>query len=372
MSACLVLAIVILTAAYVVFYSTRKKGVYERFFNSIGGTRPTGVVTRRVLESSGRPVSAEFIPASRLGPGYFYLLAHVSAPWKFSIKARDNGDALLNKLGLGTAAESGDKDFDSRFRIESNSKDLLLSYFASPKKKEAVAALFAEGCSEVKLDKSGLRADWSPFGIKDGTSPDFIARAQEPLAALAGEFPATEAKAGPGLRERVSAAEGVFALIIAVLLVTYGQTMWGQPIDCNGLLLHSLIFSVPLFIACLAGLAWLRLERSANWYISRIMLGFITLVLAGYWAGVQLNSLLDNSPAVAHQAPVLGKRISGGKSKKFYVIVNSWRAGNRVEALDVSKTDYDRVDPGDIAVVETKSGRLGYEFITSLRFVSRH
>jgi hypothetical protein len=83
-----------------------------------------------------------------------------------------------------------------------------------------------------------------------------------------------------------------------------------------------------------------------------------------------LNTRLDHQPATSHQAAVMNKFEKHRRrvGRTFQVVLRSWRPGHERETVEVTRDDYEAIEPGrDVATVVTKPGRLGLEWIVDFR-----
>ena len=91
-----------------------------------------------------------------------------------------------------------------------------------------------------------------------------------------------------------------------------------------------------------------------------------------YTGAMWYNGARDTGAAVVSRAAVAAKKETGGRERDHYVSLVSWRRGRELEKLHVTREQYDGVVPGrTIAVVTTRPGALGHEWISGLEFLEK-
>jgi len=372
--------VLVITVAFIggvivlIFLTMRsQQKAQARFFDKLGGLGSSGSGTRRELSYSGRRIITGFHPGSKNTPPRFSLRAEVASPGNFSLTPQGSGEALMQKLGLETDVETGDPQFDARYDIDSDDNDFAAAYFASAKKREAVYALFALGCCAIRLEEAGLRADWVPFAIKADTSTEFVGSALPHLAALCEDLPAPPpVRSAGGVRQKTfHLAAGAFLfLTIALFMVFSFFSSRLNPLDIWELFKASLRYSVPAYLSFVLLIA--AVLKGKSWFLAGLLqcagIGLFLFPLAGYWGMAWLNVSRDQNTPAVHRVQVTGKSSHRGKnSTTYYVRLNSWRHPGGSERLTVSHAVFQQTVPGQsLALVETKPGHLGYEFVTKL------
>jgi len=178
------LALAVVGLVFLVGYLLRRlEAARAGFFAQLDRLGPTGAGARRLLTFGGRPIRVEHRDS------FLSLTMGISASGSFLIEKRGAVDGFLERAGLQGKIATNDARFDSFFHIISDDADFAAACFASMKRREAVWALFGEGCSRVELGEKGLQAVWTPFQIDGDTSAEFVKRSLPLLAVLGDELP---------------------------------------------------------------------------------------------------------------------------------------------------------------------------------------
>ena len=352
-----------------------RKGAEAGFFDQLADLRSGETEGIRSFSAAGRRVHASYFQGSKNSPSVLSLYTEVSAPAGFSLKKQGAASGLAQKLGLETDISTGDPLFDDRFDVDCDEPGFAADYFASAKKREAVYALFDNGCASLSLDETGLRAEWTPFAIQADTSADFLRACLPAFAVLAGDLPAPPPPRPAGAlgRKKFDRLTGTIlggGSVLLGLFVLFSGNM--KPIDSWEFFLFTAPYSAAAWLA-FSALVFFAL-KGRTWFLSGLAqasgLGLIFFGLLGFSAGVWLNVVKDPSPVSPHETVVTGKTYSQSKnSTTYYVFVASWRPGRHSESLVVEKAVYDQVVQNrSRAVVRTRAGYFGYEHIVRADF----
>jgi len=88
---------------------------------------------------------------------------------------------------------------------------------------------------------------------------------------------------------------------------------------------------------------------------------FALLLFAGlyaYGAVVVADAVGDASRAAQFAPQVVRKHYTTGRSRSFYLVLEPWGPISHANSLSVSKTIYDKAEPGDRVCVDLRRGRL--------------
>jgi hypothetical protein len=367
-----ILAAIVGFIALMVFLVQQQQANQARFFaqlDALGG----GV--NRILDYGGHRIQTEYYAGSKNSPSRLSLITPVTAPGSWQIAREGAADAFLERLGLEGKIAVNVPDFDSRFHIVSDDEGFAVSYFSSPKKREAVAALFAAGCARVELGESGLKAVWSPFQIKSDTSAQFVKDSLPRLAVLAEELPQSVPFTMPqGMtKKQFDKLFGVsfFCAIAGFFLMPF-MTAHARPLSEGEIFWESLHYSVPAMAAFL--FAMTSLLKGKSWFLpamlQSVIFALLMFPLGGFLAEADLNARLDTAQAETHQAPVIYKYETHSKnSTTYHVRMRSWRPGHDSEELSIGWNVYQRIQPRQtVAVVATKPGHFNHEWVVACRF----
>ena len=116
------------------------------------------------------------------------------------------------------------------------------------------------------------------------------------------------------------------------------------------------LFFVPISLMIVSNLLK-RLKKDAGGLAT--VLFWCAMANFTLFAGLLLNGLLDRSPAVPVHARVLRKRVIRGRSTTYRIEVESWRPGRTEEVLELSRTQFQAINPDSMAGIELHRGWLG-------------
>ena len=279
--------------------------------------------------------------------------------------------ALAQRLGRKTEVETGYPSFDRSFFLRTDDPQAYAESLRQDAVRSAISRLMRLGVTRITHAGARLSA-LLPLGSGAARlNVRQVADAQGQLAAIAQSLPAG-AQFPAGGPQPLAAAEGLrlpaqpvgIALLaagLAATLVSYRRA----PID-----------SVDFFLACL----WLIVPLLAVfWYQAERLLGleelatedrnsslgmaFVGITFLVWGGAAAVNHGLDFSLPQAHEVLVESKHITSGKSRRYEVVVESWRPGRNTETLH-DRDLYERVEPGETVVsVISRAGFLGYEYI---------
>ena len=149
-----------------------------------------------------------------------------------------------------------------------------------------------------------------------------------------------------------------------------------MPIDWQKVLLHSMLITIPfavvLHVSVLFGYAFPKLcdmDKARNQVYGLIGIISFTAVLAGFGIVAIVNGRADRSEPVTHEMEILERR---GVNNKGYIVMESWRSGRATERYSPGRRLLIRIKAGrDIAVITTRSGKLGYEWVSEFRIAKK-
>ena len=149
--------------------------------------------------------------------------------------------------------------------------------------------------------------------------------------------------------------------------------LWGShaypPLDAGDLMRLSLRYSAPALLGFLVlSVVLLKGRSSSHRDLGLVLLASSLGAIVGGFGGFTVaNGYLDGGAATSHDAAVLARRKTSGRSESHYVTVASWRAGRESEELDVPRRLYEAAGAqGARLRVTTRPGRLGFEWIEAL------
>ena len=336
-----------------------------------------------LVERHGRTFTARFAPAYKSTPASLTVItpvdetaeaapggayresgrAHVAVRPRIVFRPESVADRLAHRLGVNREVKTGDAAFDGAVYIVTDSpEEDVQRTLASPELREAVRALLAAGATHVQLNFEGLTAMLvGPPPYADRFEP--IAKG---LAQAAGALPLFQ----PGTAPR---GPSVIGLVIASLTGLF--TMVSVPVVALTQARPPLAGS-PVLVGVGSGLAlWTLATLAARWRLrgrstslALILIfaiwGLFVFPAGTYWAVCWANQALDTSPAVDHPTTVKRGWFSRAQPHySYYVEVVSWRPGHATEEIPVSFESGGNVAGGHRAVVTTRAGKLGWEWV---------
>lgn len=326
------------------------------------------------LTYEGREYEYTYVKGDGNTPPYLKISVESVSNGDFEIEKRSFENAFFKAIGILRDFNTGDAGFDKQFFILTDSHTFTSSYFMERAKKDAVYRLFELGFDRIIHDGAVMECRWGRFKPKRDFNLSVINEALTHLSALIKEMPRAEAESAyikP--KNRALSPQGtVFAVIILFCLATAGL-WWGlreyPPLDSINMFLGSLWYSIPAFAAFL----WLTAlivrgkAKSHEMFKIIVLLSIIFFPVCGFGTFLNVNGYLDKSESSVHRMKVESKRKSTSKGRvSHYVSFKSWRKGRDFEKIKIKSEDYERVKPGVTQMaVETKPGRLGYEWVSS-------
>lgn len=86
---------------------------------------------------------------------------------------------------------------------------------------------------------------------------------------------------------------------------------------------------------------------------------FVFSLIYGYGVTVEVNVLLDRSPASAFTAILQRKHIASGKRTTYDLELGPWGPLTKSNTLSVGRETYEAIEPGDAAFLTLRKGALG-------------
>ncbi|HNX67860.1 MAG TPA: hypothetical protein PLL75_03605 [Candidatus Omnitrophota bacterium] len=293
-------------------------------------------------------------------------------PGEFSVSKENKIDQFFQNLRISREIKAGDAAFDEKFYIETNVEEATQQYFSQETKRVAVERLFNAGVTRIEHTGKQLVLFKYPFP-KDGAEVAEILKSAKDLLENAAY---TAAGGGTGLlglqalKKGFSAgAAGLFFLGFLAFLFAQTQPVFNE----QGLFFFSLRYSIPPLGCLWAAVVFFFKGRSFfhRLFISVFFSSVIGGVLLGSAAVKILNVWRDHGPSAYRQAPVLDRRKEGKHHDVPYLYVQAWKAARAIERVKVSAKVFDEAVPKrTIALLETKPGRFGFEWLVRGRIVT--
>ena len=290
----------------------------------------------------------------------------------FSISKETGFDRFFKSLGVTKEIQTGDKDFDQTFFINTDTPQFTRTFCMNPEKCQTVKNIFEHGFTKVEHDGKAMAAICSPVQFKEPLDQAVIQKIVSFLSLLAeniNEHP------GEGIYQvnkdwkikRVVAFSMPILLFIVGIPTFFIGLFEYTPLDKWELFLTTLKFSVPSFLFFLIVALKLIKGRSSSHreLIIILALSLVAFPGAGMGVGAFLNGWLDQSGSTSHVVLVMEKYTTSTKNgKNYHLILKSWRENRYSEKLQITSSEFMRVRPDRTKMkVVTKPGYYGFEWI---------
>ena len=299
----------------------------------------------------------------------------------FEVVRETAGDRFFDSIGFSRKCETGDKDFDKRFRIESESPKPMQAFFMESAHREAVTRLFALGFTEVKTLNSSVIALQHRAGPEADVSD--AARVREAVGCLAvlrngqaGFFDGgvdEETRRYHRMRGRL-ALGGLLCFASGVALCWIAN--WLYPIVGESFFSWTparVGLGMAIGLVALSAM-WLRGHSSSHRHVGGVAIFFLVgLPLLADGVATFVNGAFDTAdPPAQHEALAVSKQKYSHRLSSYYrVRLNSWRPDRQNVSISISSHDYFHTTPQKTVYrVLTKPGTLGYEWLTHLELLS--
>lgn len=322
-----------------------------------------------------------FNPSSRPGrePRFDAEGDVFEGPAALRLRRRTLADKIAEALGLTRRLRAGDTGLDLGLVIESEAAaPVIAAFFAERAAVEAIKTLFTAGASHVDV-LMGTEAIAVGFRRPTSYAVSRVPHMGQLLDAVADAVPAVKG-------DPVSRGRGIglawlplgWAILAAVGVLASVLGADSHPILDTGA--RPSLFRVAMIVALVGIAASYVVCRGRNRGGSRFAVSALTAVAACYFSvnggGQLLNRVLDASEPTAHETEVIDleereRRSLGAKSTEYDLTLDDWRhPGSEVHVAYGSRPSPD-LAPGRPAIVKTRKGRFGWEWVSSVEPVVR-
>jgi len=310
----------------------------------------------------------------------FKISVACSSEGEFRVVRENAFDVFFKKLGVSREIQTGDPDFDRDFYILTDTVDFATAYFSDEARRRAIRRLFSSGITEVRLNRETLKVQWTPFELSGNPDPAFIEKAVDAMGGLTKEIPrffrrsVNPDSSGFKWKRRLGFGVPVFLSIAGGISIVAGMDLY-RPLDLAALFIGSLRYSLP----CLAlflwlAFLWLRGRASSHRELFILCsLSFSAYLIAGFGGLMVWNGFGDHEEAAVFESVTAVEKYEkkSDSGTTYYVGLRSWRGEGRVERLKIPRNFYGEIIPGKtVMTVSVKPGRLGFEWLYSLRLES--
>ena len=116
---------------------------------------------------NGTDYSQLFTPGGKNVPPAYQIKVACPSSGSFSIGRETGFDRLFKSLGITREIQTGHKDFDNKFFINTDAIGFTRTYFMSSEKCRAVDGIFEHGFTKVEHDGKTMVAICSPVAIQE-------------------------------------------------------------------------------------------------------------------------------------------------------------------------------------------------------------
>ncbi|MDX1779154.1 MAG: hypothetical protein R3339_09765, partial [Thermodesulfobacteriota bacterium] len=359
-------------AVIIIRRARMKQGGLFNFAKNIPGNLTPGKEVSGIL--NGRDYFQLYTPGGKNVPSSYTIKIECPSSGVFSINRETGFDRFFKSLGITREIQTGDKKFDQKFFINTNSLEFTRAFFMNPEKCLTVKNIFEHGFTRVEHDGKTMAAICSPVQFKeelDQTVIQKIVSFLEELSEHINEHPGEGILQGSQdwkIKRIVAFSIPILLFIVGIPTFFLGLFEY-TPLDKWELFLTTLKFSAPSFLFFLIIALKLIKGRSSSHreLIIILALSLVAFPGAGMGVGSFLNGWLDQSGSTSHEVLVMEKYTTSTKNgKNYHLILKSWRENRYSEKLRVSSSEYMRVKPDRTKMkVVTKPGHYGFEWVVS-------
>jgi hypothetical protein len=318
---------------------------------------------------SGTAFRQRIVHGNRNSPPRIELSARSALRGDFSVRREGGRESFFKSIGFAGEAQTGDAAFDREFYLAGTSRDYVQAMFRDAGNREAVRTLFALGFDSVELANGELSA--MRRGHAQLLELEALRGALEQLAALR-TTPGAMQAAMQGLGGiRTRQIDAVCAVMLGVAIAAFSASVFLLEPMVDGQFAMFLDSWRLALIVCgvLVGATLIVLRGRANAPREFAMIAFLALpsIWITWVSGAMLaNQYLDPSPARTVHARLLRHYVTHGKNRSYHLVFASWQRRRAEVNVVVPYQIFNKAQPRQTWIVETRAGRLGYEWIDSL------
>ncbi|MBT3350717.1 MAG: hypothetical protein HOC91_07700 [Nitrospinaceae bacterium] len=397
----LIFLVIFVTAIIIIFKQLRQKrqaqGVFKGIveaFNPGGAENITKEKWTQKMSAAiaigGTPYTIAYTPRAKRNnqiiPAHFDLSLKCAINVEFTIREEGALDRLGKNIGIAVEIQTGDTSFDNAFYIESEDRIFMSTFLGEPARREAIRALMRIGFAEINLDGEEMTASWDDFQPGDNFNTGPIEEAAGQLTTLCEDIPEISIDT---LRSSVSASSRNappskirYGILYGLpIIFTVFLTIWNMkagtgetPIDFFPFILYTLRYSLPAIIVYFF-IALRVLRAGSTAHLSMVKILFVSIIMfgvSGYQLGMYLNSHQDTGEPKIHTLQIVSRTASSSSSKNShapYIQLKPWPPRTETIKIDISQKEYASIIVGrTLAIVTTRPGALGFEWIASYKF----
>lgn len=346
-----------------------------------GGTSNSGPYAPGIPhteELDGSPYTSVYTPpvkGKHARPSSLVVSTHAKTPCEVQVTSEGWFDRLCKRMGLAVEVQAGDEAFDAACYVRSDTVEFAEAYLADPLKRAAILDLRRMGFSVIHLKDHAVAATWTGFDPLAHDHPELTADVAARLLLLARNLPEHQPEFDNRAGARRKNSQTVLWVVLALFAATIFSVFAYPPIRALDLIGRAAVVCLlgGVVFAYLAAML-LRGTSTSHYAWGGLMFGVLFLFPLGSAGSVALlNGVLDDSPAVTHNAVIVEKYTSRSKSKTHYhVRVASWRTPGATESFQIDSQSYGAIVPNTSHLaVTTRAGGLGMQWLVGKRVDAR-
>lgn len=102
--------------------------------------------------------------------------------------------------------------------------------------------------------------------------------------------------------------------------------------------------------------------NNGNQHYSRILYGIFVTAFCASSGFLLINTCLDFSEPKSHILEIEDKDYYAGKNSSYYIYIEDWNNSSELIDVEISSSEYKKLEIGDRVVIESRNGSLGAEY----------
>jgi hypothetical protein len=320
--------------------------------------------------SNGISYRYQYFPGAKNSPPYVKISIDAPSSGAFQTAKESSFDKFFEGIGICSEIKTGDAYFDDNFYINTDYVEFGEDFFSSQKKRDAVRELYELTFTKVEHDGKEMAAKCVPFKKEMTIDEALVDKVVARLKTLSEDMPKGHytAEGNRSWRWMKVIVQGIpiFLGIIGLVGFVMGMEKY-PPLRVGAFFVDSLKYSFPLLVLFIWSIILIIKGRSDS---HRVLLAvffssLITFPLGIFGLGTYYNGYYDDSPSTVHHAVLVDKYYKSTKGgRNYYARLKSWHPERSTEKIEINSHEYDVSQEGrTIFIVETKSGKLGFEWL---------
>lgn len=306
-----------------------------------------------------------------------------SVGYLFEITLENWLDRVSKEYRFAQEVQTGNVSFDEKYYLSSDSPQFLRTLFSEQTAQDLVQLIFNAGFQKIRCNGDKIEAfKYEVFKSVWEAMPE-AGPVGDALIALE-KLSCASAKEVPNIGPLVNISTAIAGVRNTLLFVLAGELIFFviaharfSPIDLTGAWTAMWRFQVPIGIFLYWALfCGLKGRSSAHWeFLVLALILSALLAVGGASLTVFINGAFDRSAEIGRGVPIIYKYVSRSKrATRYYACAPSWRSTEATICLPLAGRDtYDAIQiPGSELHIKTRSGALGFEWITEESFSQQY